>query len=347
MNALGEGDDVGLETVEAAGEPLPRATEARDHLVDDREHVVLAADLLHSRPVVGGRHQHPARARDGLADEGGDGLRPFPFDHRVELGHLPVAEGLLALARAGEAEGVRAGEMDRARQRQVEGLVVDRDAGEAAGGEREAVTTAVAAQDLLLFGLAAQIVVVADEFDVRVVGVRTRGAKEHLGKAAHAGLLAEQRQHSVGEPDHGLVRGRAEQVVVGELLDRGARRLGDLRPTVADVDAPEAGAAVDVILAPMVADPHALALPDDGRALREMLDDRGVGMEQARLVHPLERPVGRRLEDGNLPQRARLGPVNRCGLARGAGAPPAGPLRAGHRVPRYGRAGLRRIRHRL
>ena len=54
-----------------------------------------------------------------------------------------------------------------------------------------------------------------------------------------------QAQHALGQADDRLVRGAAEDVVVGEVLDRLLGGLGHLLAAVADVDAPQAGAAVD------------------------------------------------------------------------------------------------------
>ena len=198
--------------------------------------------------------------------------------------------------RLGVAVVVRAAGVDDPLQRQVPGLVVGRDAGEAGGGQGQPVVAAEARDDLLLLRSAAQVVVVADQLDVGVVGVRARAAEEHLGEVAGASPLAEEREHPVGEPDRRLVRGRAEQVVVAQLLDRLPRRLSDLGPAVADVDAPEPGAAVDVLPAAAIHDPHPPALAHDQRPDLEVLGDRGVGMEQALPVHLLERIVGAILE---------------------------------------------------
>ena len=101
-------------------------------------------------------------------------------DQGLDLGDHAVAEGCFALALVRVAVVVRTGGVQHARHRQVEGLVIDGDAGEAAGRVGQAVIGAEPGDDLLLLGLAAQVVVVADQLEVGVVGVRAARAEEDL-----------------------------------------------------------------------------------------------------------------------------------------------------------------------
>ncbi len=68
--------------------------------------------------------------------------------------------------------------------REVKGVVVEAEAGEAAGDHRAAVVTAVPADDLLLLWLAFQVVVVPHELHVGFVGIRARHAIEDLAHVA-------------------------------------------------------------------------------------------------------------------------------------------------------------------
>jgi len=198
--------------------------------------------------------------------------------------------------RFAEAEEMRAGSVQHPRQRQVERLVKRQDAGEAAGRRGEAVIRAEPRDDLLLLGLAAQVVVVAHQLEIGVVGVGTGGAEKHLRQVPGAGTLAEQRQHAVGEADDRLVRVGREQMVVAEIGHRLGRRLAQFGAAIADVDAPQPGAAVDQLAALAVAHPHARGTGDDRRAVLQMVGDRGRGMEDALPVHLLKRIVLRQVE---------------------------------------------------
>ena len=174
---------------------------------------------------------------------------------------------------------------------------------------------AEARDDLLLRRSPAQVVVVADQLDVGVVGIRARAAEKDPGEVAGASLLAEQREDAIGEADDRLARGRAEDVVIVEVLDRLLRRFGDLGPAVADVDAPETGAAVDQLAPLVVLDAHTPAALDDQRPVAHVCGDRGERMEQALPVHLLERVV-RFLLEHSLPPLGPATAVEPSGDAR-------------------------------
>src|SRR5258708_30067696 len=108
---------------------------------------------------------------------------------------------------------------------------------------------------------------------------------------AGIGLLAEQRQDAVGEADDRLVRGRGEEMAIAEILDRLGGGLGDLRPAIADIDAPQTGAEIDQAAPVLILDPDAIAVGEDRRTVLEMVAHRGHRVEQALLVHLLERVI--------------------------------------------------------
>ena len=101
-----------------------------------------------------------------------------------ELGRAAPGEVQLALARLGVLPIVRAQRVADLRQRQVERLVEQRQAREAAGHQAGAVIAALARDDLLLLGQAAHVVVVPDQLDLGLVGVR---AGQAVVDPAHAG----------------------------------------------------------------------------------------------------------------------------------------------------------------
>ena len=178
---------------------------------------------------------------------------------------------------------------------QIESFVIDGDAREAACRVGEAVIGAEPGDDLLLLGLSAQVVVVPDQLEVGVVGVRAAGTEEHLREVRCTGLVVKQAEHPLGQANDGLVRGAAEDVIVGEVLDRLLGGLGHLLAAVPNVDAPQAGAAVDQLSALVVLHAHAARLGQDVWALLEVIDDGGVRMEHGLAIDVLERIVAGRL----------------------------------------------------
>ena len=67
---LREAHDVRGDAEVVGAEPGAEPPEAGDDLVEDQEHAVAVADLPHTRPVAGARHDAAQRLRDRLADEG-------------------------------------------------------------------------------------------------------------------------------------------------------------------------------------------------------------------------------------------------------------------------------------
>ena len=115
------------------------------------------------------------------------------------------------------------------------------------------------------------------------------------------------------------------------------RGFGDLGPAVADVDAPETGAAVDQLAPLVVLDAHAPAALDDQRPVAHVGGDRGERMEQALPVHLLERVVRFLLEHSLPPLEPRDGAVGpprapevnhrRAEVARGPEGPTGRPVK--------------------
>ena len=174
---------------------------------------------------------------------------------------------------------------------QVEGLVVERNAREAPRRGGDAVIGADARDDLLFLGPAEQVVVVADQLELRVVPVRAREPEEHLADMVAVRVLVEQREQLLGEPDLGLVGGGAEGVEEADARHFLGRDLGKLRPPVADIDAPERRRGIDIALALEVVDLHPAAPAVDDGACGLMLGDRGDRVQQDLPVEFLQRDV--------------------------------------------------------
>jgi hypothetical protein len=199
---------------------------------------------------------------------------PLAHDQVVQLLREAAGELLLRLAGPPLAVVMRRADVEEARQRQVEKLVVVRQAGDGSGGERDAVVAAQAADDLLLLWLADGVVHVPEDLDDAVVRLRAGVGEEHLAHRHRRALD----QH-LGEIDQRLVRLGGEGVVEGQLPHLVGRRLH--QPLVAEAErrAPQPGHALDVFLALVVPDPHALAAADDHGALLQVRLVVGVGVQ--------------------------------------------------------------------
>src|ERR1700730_1482611 len=108
---------------------------------------------------------------------------------------------------------------------------------------------------------------------------------------ARARLFSEKAQHAVGEPDDRLVRMRCEGVVVAEIAHRLRRGLAELGAPIADIDAPQPGAAIDQLPPVPVPQPDPGAPSDDRRAVLQVICDRCRRVDQALPIHFLERII--------------------------------------------------------
>ncbi len=149
--------------------------------------------------------------------------------------------------------------------------------GQRAGHDAGAVIAAPARDDLLLLRPAEDVVVVPDQLDVGLVGVRAGQAEID---AAHA--LRRAVDDHLGKRDRRLGAVADIGVVVGEVLRLLGDGVGDLLAAVADIDAIEAGEGIDALAAVDVPDGDAFAAGHDaGRRLAaRMRAHMGRGMEE-------------------------------------------------------------------
>lgn len=75
--ALGDGDQIGLNAVGRVSEHRAATTKAGDDLVENQEDVVPTQHFLNSLPLAGRRRHDAASADDGLGNEGANGLGAF------------------------------------------------------------------------------------------------------------------------------------------------------------------------------------------------------------------------------------------------------------------------------
>src|SRR6202008_2618143 len=88
-----------------------------------------------------------------------------------------------------------------------------------------------------------------------------------------------------------LVRVRAEGMVIAQVPHCLRRRLAKLGAAVANVDAPQPGAAINQLAALTVRDPDPGATSNYRRAVLEVIGDRGRRVDQALPIHFLERII--------------------------------------------------------
>src|SRR5215469_17995557 len=84
---------------------------------------------------------------------------------------------------------------------------------------------------------------------------------------------------------------RRESVVIAEVAHRLGRCVAEFRSAIADIDAPQAGAAVDQLPSALVPDPDAGTARDDRRTVLQVVGDRRRRMDQALAIHLLERVI--------------------------------------------------------
>jgi hypothetical protein len=228
---------------------------------------------------------HAARADDGLDEDGGHALGPDP----LQLG----LERLERVVRDVRRVGVQ----------RAHAFAVGRDAPDARAQAMRAVVALGAADEVHPPRLAGGGEEAAGELRGGVDGVAAARAEEDAGivERGEAG-------QALGERQRGLVGERPECRVAGQLLHLRGRRLDDLAPAVARVDAPQAGRGVEVARAARVPHRCALAAHDDelGAAHGVHVGER---VPQARVgAHDLTLPP---LTGTSRPRRGRSEPRRR------------------------------------
>ena len=254
-----------------------QAPEAADDFVRNQQDVMALEHRLDGVPVALRRRDDAAGAEYRLADDGAHGLRTLALDQRLQL--LGAVGGELAFAHLAPRSSVVVGRlgMQHALDRQIEVLMEGGQPGERTGGNAGAVIAALARDDLLLLRPASDIVVVAHQLDLGLVGIAAGESVVDLVEAV-AGELGD----TLGERDQRLVGVADIGVVVGEFLGLGVDGLGDLGTPVADVDAVEPGKGVDHLTPVAVNDGDPLATGDDTPrriAMGVRSEERRVGKE--------------------------------------------------------------------
>ncbi len=259
--ALGDGHQVGLEVVILRSEPGAEAAESGDDLVDDQQDAALGADALDLRPIAVRRDDYAAGALDGFGDEGGDVALADFVDLALErLRGLAAELGRIHVGCAAEVVGLF--DVLDAGDREVALGMHGLHAAQAGAGHGAAVIGVIARNDHLLVGLAQQLPVVAHHAQHGVVGVRAGAGEEHVVHVRRRDFGQQLRQL-----DGRRVAALEEVVVVGQFLHLPVGGFRQFLAAVADVDAPQAGHAVQDLVAVGVPQIAAFRARDDARAL--------------------------------------------------------------------------------
>ena len=236
--SLGQRDQVGLDAIAVHSQHMAHAPEGGDHLVSDQKHVILAKHGLNGFPVARRWRQDAARADHRLGDECTHCFGAFLQDEPLQFIGAALREG--ARVGLGCPEGIRRNRVLHQCEGQVKAAVVVRQPGQACRHRGGTVVPALARNDLFLLGLADDVVVVPNQFDLRLVGVRTREAKED---AFHASTC--ECNQLLGQQDGLRVRGAREDVVVGQLARLLSNGVDDGLSSIAHIHTIHAGHAVD------------------------------------------------------------------------------------------------------
>ena len=280
-DALGQAHDVGLDPPQAATEHRTAAAEAGDHFVGDQQHAVLVANLADQWPVVGRRHDDPARALDRLGDEGRHGVRALELDFPLQQVGADLAQLLWVLA-VGVAVQPRSVDVVAAGQQRLVVAPEHRIAVDRGATEVGAVVALAQGNELGAIGLALQLPVLASQLQGAFDGVRAARAEGH---AAHVFRLQQVHQ----DPRQFLGAGMAdpvEQLEVLQLIELGGDGRLHFLAVVANVDVPQPGHAIHQLTALVVVHIAAIAAHDADRfALLHLVGVQHGMPEMACLAH--------------------------------------------------------------
>ena len=273
--ALGNGDQVRLHFVVLRTEVHAQPAETADHFIGNQQDVVLIEHLADFSPVAFWRWHDTAGAQYWFTDHRGNGIRTFGENHFFEF-LCAVNRELLLAHRVIFATVVdrRNGVFD-ALQRQVEVGVEHRQAGHRTGCNARPVIATVTRDHLLLLFAAKDIVVVPNQLELGLVGIRAGHAVIDF---AHA--LACELDDALRQLRHAFGRVANIGVVVRELLGLLVNGFGHFGAAIANVYAIQAGKAVDEFVAQRVLNADALRAGNDPRRAFAV----GVLLEMSRRV---------------------------------------------------------------
>ncbi len=171
---------MGLHAIGGRAPHIAGSAETADHLIGDQHHVIFLEHRLDLVPIRRGRENRAAGAHHGFGDHRRHGVGTLAEDALLERLSHARGECLFALPGLPESIPVRAIDVQDVRDRQVEIAVIVGKPGEAGARDSHAVIPLHPAQDLFLLRAADRIVVIPDQLDHGIVGLRARVHEEHF-----------------------------------------------------------------------------------------------------------------------------------------------------------------------
>ena len=237
-DALGERDQVGSDPKGLCPEPAAGSAEAANDLVEDHQRVVVVAETTKAFEVAVRRREDAAGALQRLGQ------------HRRDVGPMLGEDARHRLDVVSRSLHEVGDEVAPSRAIRFDALCTR-------AAEVHAVIPARALHDDLLVGVATSLLDQPADLQRRVDRLRAGGCKEHpaVRMGRHLG-------HRICCSDRDVVRERGERVVRGERVHLLGDGVDDPLLVMAHVAEPQAGEAIDVVLALVVPENRTLGLHD-------------------------------------------------------------------------------------
>ncbi|CCF20123.1 protein of unknown function [Pseudorhizobium banfieldiae] len=284
--ALGRRHDIGRDAVVLRGERRSHAAETGDDLVEDQQDAVPSADIAELLKVALRRNEDAGGAGHRFDDDGGDGRSIMQGDDALQLGGevatmfgLAAGEGILARL-MGVRHVVDAGEQ------RAEHLTVGDDAADGDAAEVDAVIAALAAYQAEARTVALHAMIGEGDLESGVDRLGAGIGVEDVVQAFRCDV-----HQAIGKLE-GLRMAELEGGSIIQFACLFANRLGDLRPAVAGIDAPEAGRRIENLAPVMRRIVHILCTDEEARLLLELAVCRERHPERAKIVRRGVEAVG-------------------------------------------------------
>mmetsp|Transcript_16901 Transcript_16901/g.39830 ORF Transcript_16901/g.39830 Transcript_16901/m.39830 type:complete len:231 (-) Transcript_16901:378-1070(-) len=156
------------------------SAKAGDDFVTHHQDVVPVADLSHGREVTGRRQDHTSGPLQGLREEGGDLVGSLCEDQLLELRCQASHEVRLRLAVFAVAIEGRAADVPHKVERKPHLRMDMREAGDGTTGNGDPMVAMDSPDNLSLLGQTSDGVVVPEQPDLRIIGIRAGHPEEDL-----------------------------------------------------------------------------------------------------------------------------------------------------------------------
>ena len=258
---LGKGHHVGRFNAHSrATEVIAGASKAGNYLIGPEHNIVLIKNCLHLRVIACGRHNNAAGAGNRLSDKGGDGIWAFTHNHVLEIADNAIDKFdfrfftlltaiIVRVIRAQYAQGIHW---------QIKVILCDRQSSERRSGHGHTMIGPLTGNNFTALWLADGFVVIAQQFDMGIVGI-TAG----VAKGQHGILHRNHLRQFVGEIYGYLMSLTTKHMAKGELVHLLGGGIYELLIAITQGGAPEASQTLKIFITVFI--PHITALtPFDG-----------------------------------------------------------------------------------